>query len=62
MSNLNRGKNVKRVATMRVPMIARGPVVRYPVDPILVQRRNQPNKRGEVSLNIKLPKSQCCPL
>ena len=35
MSNFNRGKIVKRGATVRVPMIARGPVVRHPVDPII---------------------------
>ena len=37
MSNFNRGKIVKRGATVRVPMIARGPVVRHPVDPIMAQ-------------------------
>ena len=42
MSNLNQGKIVKRGAFVRVPMIARGPVVRHPVEPIMVQSTNQP--------------------
>ena len=37
MSNMNQGKIVKRCASVRFPMIARGPVVRHQVDPILVQ-------------------------
>ena len=48
MSNLNRGKIVKRGATVRVPLIARGPVVRLPVDSILVQSKNQPEQSIDV--------------
>ena len=45
MSNLNRCRIVERGATVRVPMIARGPVVRHQVDPILVQSTtNQPEQ------------------
>ena len=49
MSNVsNRGKIVKRGATVRFPMLTRGPVVRHQVavDPILVQNTritNQPD-------------------
>ena len=43
MSNLSRGKNVKKGATVRAPMIARGPIFQHQVDPILVQSTtNQP--------------------
>ena len=45
MSNLNRGKIVNRAATVRIPVIARSPVVRHQVDPILVQSTtNQPEQ------------------
>ena len=45
MSNWNRRKIVKRGATVRVPMIARSPVVWNQVDPILVQSTtNQPEQ------------------
>ena len=45
MSDLNRGKIVKRCATVRVPMKARGPVVRHQVEPNLVQSTaNQPKQ------------------
>ena len=43
MSNLNRDKIFKKGVTVRVPMIARGPVVRHQVDTILAQiTTNQP--------------------
>ena len=48
MSHLNRGKIVKRGATVRVPMIARGPVVRLPLDPILVESTNQQEQARDV--------------
>ena len=46
--DLNRGKIVKRGATVRVPMITRGTVVRHPVDLILVQSTNQPVQSTDV--------------
>ena len=48
MSNFNRGKIAKKGATVRVPMIARDPVVRHPVDPIMVQSTNQPVQSTDV--------------
>ena len=61
MWNLNRGKIVKRGATVRVPMIARGPVVRHPVDPILVQNTNQPEQSPRDVPQYKLTQEPMLP-
>ena len=64
MSNLNRGKIVKRGkrnATLRVPMIARGPVVRHPAGPILVQSTNQPEQAPRDVPQYKLTQEPMLP-
>ena len=61
MSNLNRGKNVKRVASVRVPMMARGPVVRHQVDHILVQSTNQPKQAPRDVPQYKLTQEPMLP-
>ena len=55
MSNVaNRGKIVKRCATVRVPMTARGPVVRHQVtaDPIVVKSTRNTKPEQEAPINV----------
>ena len=62
MSNLNRGKIVKRGATVRVPMIVRGPVDWQQVETILVQSpTNQPEQAPRGVPQYKLTQEPMLP-
>ena len=62
MLNLNTGEFVKKGATVRVPMIARCPVVWHQVDPILVQiTTNQPEQAPSDVPQCKLTQEPMLP-